>query len=160
MFGEPNRSRTTSRIRVATFLIFRRIALIAAVSLIAVRTQADQVVATVTSPDKKLSVELSLTKDGNIAYAVKRGGGEIVARSRLGFILANAPKLDRNFSFGGYATDTHDETWEEPWGERRFVRDHLQRIDGNVCAKVARRPEDGGGLSRFRRRDWFPLFAT
>ena len=120
---------------MSAFLIFRRIILLGAVSLVAVRVQADQVVATVASPDKKLMVDLSLTNDGNIAYAVKRGGSEIIAPSRLGFILANAPKLDRNFTFEGSATDTHDETWEQPWGERRFVRDHYNELTATFVQK-------------------------
>ncbi len=96
---------------------------------------AAKVVASAESPDKKLSVEVSLTADGNIAYAVKRNGREIISPSRLGFILANAPKLDRNFGFESANTAAQDETWEQPWGERRLVRDHHNELSVTFVQK-------------------------
>ncbi len=95
----------------------------------------EKVIATVASPDKKLSVQVSLTKDGNIAYAVSRNNHEIISPSRLGFILANGPKLDRNFTFESANTSSVDETWEQPWGERRLVRDHHNELTATFVQK-------------------------
>ena len=53
-----------------------------------------------------------------------RSGKPIVDWSRLGFILADAPKLERNFTIGAVTQRSFDETWEQPWGERRYVRNH------------------------------------
>ncbi len=106
--------------------------------LLAAVAKADQppaTVATVASPDGKISVELGLTNDGNIAYSVKRNGGVIISPSRLGFILANAPKLDRNFTFESASTATYDETWEQPWGERRLVRDRHNELSATFVQK-------------------------
>ena len=48
----------------------------------------------------------------------------LVDWSRLGFILADQPKLERNFVVSGVERRAFDDKWEQPWGERRFVRDH------------------------------------
>ncbi len=81
------------------------------------------VVATVESPGKVLRVDLSLD-EGRIAWRASRLGEPLVAPSRLGFLLRDAEKLERNFELVGQASTTHDETWEQPWGENRRVRDH------------------------------------
>jgi alpha-glucosidase len=115
-----------------------------------------------TSPNKILSVLLSLTDDGNLAYEVKRGGVTVIAPSRLGMLLTNAPKLDRNFVLDKVETKTVDETWEQPWGERRMIRDHhnelratvAQKTDGRKMTVVFRIFDDGIGF-----RYEFPLQA-
>ncbi len=81
------------------------------------------VVAAVDSPGKVLRVELSLD-EGRIAWRASRLGEPIVAPSRLGFLLRNAEKLERNFALVEQRTTPRDETWEQPWGENRRVRDH------------------------------------
>ena len=90
-----------------------------------------KVVASAESPDHTLSVDVLLTPDGNIAYDVKRKGAVIISPSRLGFILTNAPKLDRHFTLDSQATTAHDDTWEQPWGERRYVRDQYNELRVN-----------------------------
>ena len=85
-------------------------------------------VATIASPGNILSVELHLDPDGRPAYSVRRFGTEILSPSRLGFLLLNAPKLERGFQLASQATSTFDQTWEQPWGERRFVRNHYHEL--------------------------------
>ena len=104
--------------------------------MFAATARSEAVIASVASPNGNLTVDVSLTKDGNVAYSVKRGGQEIIAPSRLGLILANAPKLDRNFSLDSTSTSAKDETWEQPWGERRFVRNHYNELSVTVVQKA------------------------
>jgi alpha-glucosidase len=85
------------------------------------------------SPGKVLRVVVALDADGRLEYSISRRSGTeqwqaVVAPSRLGFILGNSEKLDRNFAFGDSQHKTVDETWEQPWGERRFVRNHYQEL--------------------------------
>ena len=94
------------------------------------------VIAKDASPNGALQVEVLLTPDGNLAYDIKRNGVVVIAPSRLGLILANAPKLDRNFSLDSATTSTHDDTWEQPWGERRYVRDNYDELRVNVVQKT------------------------
>ena len=96
---------------------------------------ADVTIASVTSPDKTLHVEVQLASDGRLAYAVNRRGKSVIAPSRLGFLLTNAAQLDAGFSLDSQSTTLHDDTWEQPWGERRFVRNHYQELRLQLAQK-------------------------
>lgn len=80
--------------------------------------------AEVRSPDGSLQVQLRTDADGRPEYAIQRQGRPLVNWSRLGFILADTPKLERNFKIENVSKRSFDDTWEQPWGERRYVRDH------------------------------------
>ncbi len=60
----------------------------------------------------------------------------MIAPSRLGFLLANAHKLDGHFALDAQETSSHDDTWEQPYGERRFVRDHYNELRVHVVQKA------------------------
>ena len=100
----------------------------------------------VLSPGKVLRLVVATDSDGRLEYSISRRGGsdswaQVVAPSRLGFILGNSEKLDRNFTLGEPQYKTVDETWEQPWGERRFVRNHYQEIHLPLRQKVIRAGE-------------------
>ena len=82
----------------------------------------------VASPDGTIVVELATDNDGRPAYAVSRKGQPVIASSRLGFLLLDAPKFERNIEIVQPRTRTFDETWEQPWGERRFIRNHYNEL--------------------------------
>jgi alpha-glucosidase len=86
--------------------------------------------ATARSPDGRMIVSLRVDGDGRPEYSILRSGRTIIDWSRLGFILADAPKLERNFGLARVEEKAIDETWEQPWGERRFVRNRCteQRV--------------------------------
>jgi alpha-glucosidase len=86
------------------------------------------VIGSAASPDKSLSVELQLDGFGKLGYAVTRKGKPVIGLSRLGFNLANAPKFDGGFSVRATKVTDHDDTWEQPWGERRYVRNHYREL--------------------------------
>ncbi|WP_457420731.1 glycoside hydrolase family 97 protein [Roseateles sp. P5_E7] len=103
--------------------------LFALLSLVLCTTaQADETLATVTSPNKQLVVTLQLTGEGRIAYRVDRAGKPLINASRLGLLLTNAHQLDGGFKLVGQQTTDHDETWEQPWGESRRVRSHYREL--------------------------------
>lgn len=82
----------------------------------------------VESPSKVLRVEVDVNGEGRPEYSVSRLGRPVIAPSRLGFLLADAPKLERNFEISGSARATKDETWEQPWGESRHVRNRYNEL--------------------------------
>ena len=92
--------------------------------------QADTV-ASVESPDGRLRVELDI-HEGRLGYRVLRDGAPLIATSRLGFLLREGEKLERNMALTSATTRAHDETWEQPWGERRFVRDRHNALRARV----------------------------
>ena len=84
-------------------------------------------VARVDSPGNVLSVEVGLD-EGRASYTIKRFGETVIAPSRLGFLLRGAEKLERNLVLSAQSTSSHDDTWEQPWGESRFVRDRHNEL--------------------------------
>ncbi len=85
-------------------------------------------VASVASPDGTLKLELDLNSEGRLAYRVLRRDQPLVADSRLGFILRNDRQFLRGLKLDGQQSRSFDETWEQPWGERRFVRNHYNEL--------------------------------
>ena len=79
-----------------------------------------------TSPDGHLRVTVGL-KGGKPFYTVERDGKPIVNRSYLGFTL-NDGAFDSNFKMVGKSRDAKDETWTQPWGEDRVVRNHYNEL--------------------------------
>lgn len=101
----------------------------------------DEVLASASSPGKLIEVSLQVAADGRLAYQVKHRGELLIAPSRLGFVLANGAPLDAGFRIARQTVTSHDETWEQPWGERRFVRNHYTqlRVDVRQKDKAGRR---------------------
>ncbi|HAL23566.1 MAG TPA: alpha-glucosidase, partial [Stenotrophomonas sp.] len=93
---------------------------------LAVVAQAAPQVTRVESPGKVLAVSLVL--DGGTArYRVERLGAPVVDDSKLGFVLRDG-RLDRDFVQLGEQRRSVDETWEQPWGERRVIRNHFNEL--------------------------------
>jgi alpha-glucosidase len=96
---------------------------------------AANVLATVSSPGSVLDVSVQLAPGGRLAYTVNRHGKPLIAASRLGFLLANAAPLDGGFALERRSVTEHDDTWEQPWGERRYVRNHYRELRLDVVQK-------------------------
>lgn len=90
----------------------------------------------VASPDGSIVVDLSTDNDGRPAYAVSRKGESVITPSRLGFLLLDAPKFERNIEIVQPRTRSVDETWEQPWGERRFIRNHYNELTVTLKEKA------------------------
>jgi alpha-glucosidase len=115
--------------------------------------QAAHVPGMVRSPDRSIEVQLRVDPDGRPEYSINRQGKPLVDWSRLGFILADAPKLERNFEIGAVSQRSFDDTWEQPWGEWRSIRDHgnemratLRDKSGRELTVVFRVFDDGVGF--------------
>jgi alpha-glucosidase len=63
-----------------------------------------------------------------VRYRIKRHGKLLIAPSLLGFALTDSYPMQRGFEFQGSETASSDTTWEQPWGERRFVRSHYTEL--------------------------------
>jgi alpha-glucosidase len=93
--------------------------------------------AEIASPGKVLAVEVQIDGDGRPLYTVTRGGKAVIAPSRLGFLLTDQPKLERNFAIDGVETASHDDTWEQPWGEWRYIRNRYNEMRVHLKEKIA-----------------------
>ena len=92
-------------------------------------------VAQASSPDGRIVVQLELNGEGRLAYRVLRDGKPVIADSRLGFIFRNGRQLLRNLQIEKQAARSSDQTWEQPWGERRHVRDHYNELRATFVEK-------------------------
>ena len=75
-------------------------------------------------PENQLEASLYQNADGDLAYKVSYKGGAVIEESTLGFQIRGQAYLGKNMTFLGVQETTKDETWEQPWGEDRLVRDH------------------------------------
>ncbi|HEY1138955.1 MAG TPA: glycoside hydrolase family 97 protein [Lysobacter sp.] len=85
-------------------------------------------VAEVSSPDGTLKVEVDVNGEGRLGYSVSRKGEPLIGYSRLGMNLRNGREFLRGLKLDTKAARSFDETWEQPWGERRFVRNHYNEL--------------------------------
>ncbi|MDE2410481.1 MAG: glycoside hydrolase family 97 protein [Sphingomonadales bacterium] len=83
---------------------------------------------TATSPDGSIAVELKIIPDGHATYAISRKGQPIVLPSKLGFLFTDVAKIDRNLTVTGQDVRDFDDTWQQPWGEWRSIRNHYREL--------------------------------
>ena len=76
----------------------------------------------VSSPSQTLTFCVDAGPDG-AAYEVSRATKPLIARSALGLTLQGLPGTPVDH-IAGVSRSATDQTWEQPWGEQRLVRDH------------------------------------
>ena len=76
----------------------------------------------VSSPNEQLTFCVDVGATG-ATYDVSRGGRPILTASQLGLVLQGKSEAPVS-SIAAVARTTHDDTWEQPWGEQRLIRDH------------------------------------
>ncbi len=110
---------------------------------------------TVESPNKIVRVTFWLNGEGRPGYSITHKGKPVIGESRLGFILADAPKLERNFAIDSIDKRRSNESWEQPWGEWRTIADNYEEMRVRLKEKsglarqmelVFRAYDDGAGF--------------
>lgn len=114
--------------RVLAAFVLCLIAVPAAAQDVAQAAAGSQVVASVKSPAGTIKVDVTVNPEGRVGYAVSREGKPVLNESRLGFLFTNAPEMLKNFAFVGQSARSFDETWQEPWGEYRTIRNHYNEL--------------------------------
>ncbi|MFL6577080.1 MAG: glycoside hydrolase family 97 protein [Povalibacter sp.] len=76
----------------------------------------------VDSPGKVVQVCI-VTEKGAVFYEVSRKGKKVMERSALGFVFAGESPAKIKTA-GRPSRKSFDQTWEQPWGEQRVIRDH------------------------------------
>jgi alpha-glucosidase len=122
--------------RLALALILCFIAVPASAQTIAQAVQAAPSVASGTSPSGTIKVDVTLTAEGRTGYRISRDGKAVIADSRLGFLFTDAPEMLRNFQVAGQSTRKSDDTWDEPWGEYRSIRNRYTELTVNFDEKA------------------------
>ena len=102
--------------------------LIATVVVASAQSRRASVVA---SPDGRIKVEFQL-KSGVPFYQVFRDNKSILNPSRLGFLLKEKPSFDKGMRVVSTKPSTYDETWTQPWGEVKSIRNHYNSLTVNL----------------------------
>lgn len=103
---------------------------------------------TASSPDGSLVLSITTDNDGHPLYSLTRKGKLLIGSSMLGFITSDGPTMQRGQKIIGNETSSGKETWEQPWGERRYVSD----IHNELLVKFEQVPDWGGRRMNVRFR--------
>ncbi|MDJ0921335.1 MAG: glycoside hydrolase family 97 protein [Henriciella sp.] len=88
--------------------------------------------AEVQSPSEALTVVLT-TPDQTPKWQAFWNGKEITTPSALGFTFAKSRDMEDGLVLTSVRKSSKDETWEQPWGERQFVRDHHNELTADFA---------------------------
>ena len=87
--------------------------------------------ASVKSPDGRNAVQV-VVHEGGLYYTVQRDAKPLLTPSRLGFVFRGQPPLRDSLAIVDSSRGTFDETWTQPWGEVRRVRNHYNELKVSV----------------------------
>ena len=82
---------------------------------------------TVSSPDGKTKLSFNLT-NGIPTYKVIYNNDTIINTSHLGFEFKEQDALKDQFEIIGSSISSADETWLQPWGKNKSIRDHYNQL--------------------------------
>lgn len=85
----------------------------------------------VTSPNGKLKVFIT-DRDGVLKYRVDNAKNAVIDSSVLGLRFAEQHGLDADLRITSSKTNARNQTWEQPWGERRYVTDKHNELSLSV----------------------------
>ncbi len=85
----------------------------------------------VSSPDGKIAVTVS-DDDGQLKYKVNYAEKQVIDPSLLGLRFSQHHGFDSDLKVVDSASCSSDNTWEQPWGERRYVRDQHNQLTLSV----------------------------
>ncbi|BDU26885.1 alpha-glucosidase [Flavobacterium sp. GSB-24] len=82
----------------------------------------------ISSPEKISELTFELTPSGQPQYSFSSNGKSVIEPSLLGFEFQGLPKMTEGFEVVSTEEKSADETWEQPWGEFKKVRDHHNEL--------------------------------
>ncbi|MFW5773792.1 MAG: glycoside hydrolase family 97 N-terminal domain-containing protein, partial [Tangfeifania sp.] len=81
----------------------------------------------ISSPDNNNTIRFELI-DGVPHYSVKHGDTDVINPSKMGFEFKNAGALTSGFEIVETEFSSFDETWEQVWGEKQFIRNNYNQL--------------------------------
>lgn len=80
------------------------------------------------SPGKVAELIFELTPSGQPQYSFSSNGKSVIEPSLMGFEFQEIQKMTDGFEVVSTEEKSADETWEQPWGEFKKVRDHHNEL--------------------------------
>ncbi|QQS34839.1 MAG: glycoside hydrolase family 97 protein [Ignavibacteriales bacterium] len=97
------------------------------IALIIIMTQLN-FTQTISSPDSKLSLSVSLDNNGRLFYEMERSNKNVINKSGLGIELSGLPDLVDGFKITSAETSTFYEEWNPVWGEVNTIVNHYNEL--------------------------------
>lgn len=82
----------------------------------------------ISSPGKNTKLVFELTPSGQPQYSFTANGKSVIEPSLLGFEFQGIQKMTDGFEVVSTEEKSADDTWEQPWGEFKKVRDHHNEL--------------------------------
>ncbi|MEL6862000.1 MAG: glycoside hydrolase family 97 N-terminal domain-containing protein [Pseudomonadota bacterium] len=85
----------------------------------------------ITSPSGNLTFRLNTT-DGRLTWQAAWKGEPVIQPSALGLAFNTGRDLITDLKIANISKGAKNQVWEQPWGERRYVRDHHQEMVAEI----------------------------
>jgi alpha-glucosidase len=99
-----------------------------AASLLALLLPVAACAVQVSSPDTRIAVTVDTDDKGIPRYSVRYRTDLVISESRLGLRFASHPAFDAGLRITRSERSSGNGVWQQPWGERRRVRDHFNEL--------------------------------
>lgn len=89
----------------------------------------------VSSPGRNVSLEFSLTRSGEMLYAISYKNKQVIQASEMGFELLETygltrlPDMKKNFSITKVDSSKVNESWNPVWGEVKTIRNNYNEVN-------------------------------
>ena len=105
----------------------KKILLLSTLATLAVAVNA-QLVKTICSPNKQVTLCVGLTSAGEPTYQLSYKNKPVIKTSKLGLELKTGVSLQKGFEITKTDTSSHDEVWHPVWGELKDIRNHYNEL--------------------------------
>jgi len=99
----------------------------------------DDALARVASPDGRLQFSLHRGRFDALTWRASFGDENVIGESALGLRFDDGTGFDRGLRVLDTERASHDASWEQPWGERRLVRDRHEQLRVRIADEAGRR---------------------
>ena len=82
----------------------------------------------VVSPDGHIRLQFALDDHNRMTYRIDVDDTAFVAPSALGFLAGEGVNLSEGMKVVGTEFSAADETWTQPWGENKSIRNHYNEM--------------------------------
>ncbi|MBE6335293.1 MAG: glycoside hydrolase family 97 protein [Lentimicrobiaceae bacterium] len=110
--------------KILQLLIVNCKLLIVICTLLIFSCSSPQIETEITSPDERIKVAFNIDNDGAMYYNVEVDDNVFIDDSQLGFEAKDGLNLKDAFEIVDVRFSSEDETWEQPWGENKIIRNH------------------------------------
>lgn len=95
-------------------------------------TQSDKdEIYVLSSPNGSNTIKFEL-KNATPYYSLLHKDTTVISPSLLGFVLKNRDTLAGNFKIVKIDTTSFDETWEQVWGEKRYIKNNYRQLSATL----------------------------